>query len=267
MSILTISREFASGGREIGSGVMERLGYEFLNRELFFREVESWGSRWAKWGKGLDEHSPSIWEKYDWSFQGFAAITRAILLKHAASDNTIMMERGGNFLLKGTLHAFRIRVIAPKEARLERAMQREVLDYDTARLLVERTDHERAEFILSVYGKSWDDPGEFDAIFNTGVQPIEDIIYVVSETLLQHDRLKTEEAQKSLVMRAAAAKLEAGLLTYPQLFISTVEVFVEEDKLVLHGVVRDPKQKKRVEEIALRFADNHPLVSHLNYRV
>jgi cytidylate kinase len=267
MAVLTISREFGSGGREVGRGVVRDLGYAYLNRHQFFQEVGAQGKEWEKWGKGFDEHAPSVWEKYDWSFRGFGALSRSILLEYAARDNAVLMERGGNFLLKGVPHALRIRVIAPLEARLERVMIRESVDYDTARWLIERTDHERSQFIQALYGKEWDDPEAFDVIFNTGIQPIEEIIHAVCETLLHRNTLKTEEAQKDLLLLAQAAKLEASLFTYPYLFVNTLEVSAEQGTLVLRGIVRDPKQKKLVEKIAAKMAGNTPIKFSLHYRV
>jgi cytidylate kinase len=267
MAVLTISREFGSGGREIGRQVVKELGYEYLNRNRFFKEVATQGGKWEQWGKGFDEHSPSVWEKYDWSFRGFGALARSILLDYAVKDNAVLMERGGNFLLKGVPHVFRIRVIAPLEARLDRVMIRESVDYDTARWLIERTDHERSQFIRALFGKDWGDPEEFDVVFNTGIQPVDEIVHAVCETLRHRDALKTDEVQQELRLHAQAAKLEAGLFTYPYLFVNTLEVTVEKGTLVLRGIVRNPKQKKRVEEIAAEMAADVPLKFGLHYRM
>jgi len=267
MAILTISREFGSGGREIGRAVVQEMGYEYLNRYKFFQEVSACGKKWEKWGKGFDEHSPSVWEKYDWSFRGFGALARSILLEYAARDNVVLMERGGNFLLKDVPHVFRIRVIAPIQSRIDRVMIRESVDYDTARWLVERTDHERSQFIKALFGKDWDDPEEFDTTFNTGMRSIEEIGHAVCEALRHRDTLKTDAVQQELRLHAQAAKLEAGLFTYPYLFVNTLEVVVQEGKLVLRGIVRDPRQKRRVEEVAAKIAGDLPITFNLHYRV
>jgi hypothetical protein len=267
MAILTISREFGSGGREIGRGVVKELGYEYLNRIRFFEEVGAQGKKWEKWGKGFDEHSPSVWEKYDWSFRGFGALARSILLDYAVKDNAVLMERGGNFLLKEVPHSFRIRVIAPFESRLDRVMIRESVDHDTARWLIERTDYERSQFIRALFGKDWGDPEEFDAVLNTGIQPIDEIVQAVCETLRHRDKLKTAEIQQELQLHAQAAKMEARLFTYPYLFLNTLEVSVEKGTLVLRGIVRDPKQKHRVEEIARELTGDSPIKFNLHYRV
>jgi cytidylate kinase len=267
MAILTISREFGSGGRDIAQAVAEKLGYELLDRDKFLKELGTRGKNWENWGKGLDEHSPSTWEKYDWSFRGFSALARSVLLAHAYKDNTVLMERGANFLLRGVPHAFRIRVIAPFDFRVEKIMVRESVDYDTARWLIERTDYERSRFIYALIGKEWDSPSDYDAVFNTGIQPIDEVILMVCETLNHRNELKTAEAEKNLELQAVAARIEAGLFTYPFLFVNTVEVTVDSGTLILKGVVRDFKQKKKVEDAALELAGDFPLNFDLHYRL
>lgn len=267
MAILTISREFGSGGREVGQGVASALKYDCLDKEKLLEVLGEKGRKWVEWGKGLDEHSPSLWERYDWSFRGFGALIKKILLDFALKDNVVIMERGGNFLLEHVPHTFRIRVIAPMANRLDRIMIRENVDYDTARWLAERTDRDRNRFIMSVFGRDWADPAGFDAIFNGGIQPIEEIVHTVCDTLVARDRLKTKEAEEDLRIRAIAAKVEAGLLTKPYLFVSTLGVEVEGDTIVVQGIVRNPDHRKRIEELAIGFSGDAKLSFRLHYRM
>jgi hypothetical protein len=70
------------------------------------------GQEWEKWGKDLDEHCPTLWEKHDWSFRGFSALVQSSILGHALKGRVVIMGRGGNFLLKDVPYALRIRVVA-----------------------------------------------------------------------------------------------------------------------------------------------------------
>lgn len=267
MGILTISREFGSGGNQIGEGVVQTLGYDCLDKEKLLEIIGHKGKKWAEWARGLDEHSPSVWEKYDWSFRGFCALVRSILLDFASRDRVVIIGRGGNFLLEEVPHAFRIRVVAPMGNRLERIMMRENIDYETAMWLAERTDHDRNRFVMSMFGRDWRDPSGVDAIFNTGIQPMEEIVHTVCETLVSRDHLKTKEVQDYLELRSTAARVEADLLTHPDLFVRTLEVVVEGQGLVLQGIVRNPKQRKRIEELAATLTGGIKITSRLHYRV
>ena len=266
MSVLTISREYGSGGREIGHAVAERLNYEYVDKEQILLEMRAHGKKWEHWAKGLDEHAPSIWERFDWSFRGFGALLRSIILERALNDNAVIMGRGGNIILREVPYAFRIRVVAPVETRLERIMIRESVDYDTARWLVEKTDKDRRQFFKAMFGTVWNEPSDYDMVFDTGRDSLEKITDSVCDALIERNRKMTPDAQNSLRVRAAAARIEAGLLTYPFLFVNTVEVIVDGEDLVLKGVVRDPKHRKKVESIAKKLAGELPLVNRLSYR-
>src|SRR5574340_825684 len=184
MAILTISREFGSGGREIGQAVAKILNYEYINKERLLADIRTAGKEWGKYGKDLDEHCPTIWEKYDWSFRGFNALLQSLILNYALNDRAVIMGRGGNFLLKDIPYALKVRVTAPIEQRAERIMKRESMDKDTAHWLIEKTDKERACFIHLIYGKHWDSPEEYDIVLDTGSKSIDELTDIVKKQLI-----------------------------------------------------------------------------------
>ncbi|GKT08522.1 AAA family ATPase [Desulforhabdus sp. TSK] len=266
MAILSVSREFGSGGREIGQKVAESLGYEYVDKESILSEIRTLGDKWEKWAKDLDEHSPSIWEKYDWSFRGFGAMIQKTILTHAAGDNVVIMGRGGGFLLKGIPHALSIRVVAPLDARVERIMKRDSVDQGMARWLAEKVDRERVGFIRALYGKEVNDPSEFDFTFDTGKMSVEEVAAAVMELLRDRDGRKTEAAQKTLLMRAEAVRIKAAILTNPAFLLPTFDVEYDGKQLVLRGVVHNPKEHSRVEDFARKLAGELPVKCELHYR-
>ena len=46
MAILTISREYRSGGQEIGSAVAERMRYDYVGKERILTDLRGQGERW-----------------------------------------------------------------------------------------------------------------------------------------------------------------------------------------------------------------------------
>lgn len=266
MAILTISREYGSGGREIGQAVAKLLGYEYINKEKVLEDIRSEGGKWGTWAENLDEHCPSVWEKYDWSFRGFAALVQRQVLNHAVSDKVVIMGRGGNFLLKDIPFAYRIRVQAPLEARAERIVKRETVDQDTARWLAEKVDNERACFIHSIYGKRWDDPAEYDRVFDTAVLSVEEIVQVVKQELVGRERRESEEARNVLKMRALAATVKAGIATNPHFFVPVLDVYFDGKGLVLRGITHNPKEHKLIEDEAEKLANGHSIRCELHYR-
>lgn len=266
MAILTLSREYGSGGREIGQAISKTLCYEYVDKEKLHADIRATGPKWEKWARDLDEHCPTVWERYDWSFRGFAALIQSAILNFVLKDNVVIMGRGANFLLKDISHAYRVRVQAPMDMRIERVMKRETLDRDTAKWLCEKTDSERACFLFAVYGKRWDDPAEYDEVFIAAGLEIDEIVRKVKEALSQHDLLRTSEAVKALEMRALAAKVKAGIATNQHFFIPTLEVASEGDSIVLRGVTHKPNEHKRIEDAARELAGGVPVQCKLHYR-
>lgn len=266
MAILTVSREFGSGGREIGKAVADAFNYGYMDKERILSDIGALGKNWEEWGKNLDEHCPTIWEKYDWSFRGVGAMIQSSVLDYALRDKVVIMGRGGNFLLKGIPYALRIRVLAPIKLRVERIMKRESVDSETAHWLAEKTDRGRECFIHILYGGKWDDPEEYDMVFDTGSRTLDEITDIVKKALLDREQFNTEEARSILKMRALAAKVKAGIVTDPGFFIPVLDVAAEKDALVLRGVVHGPAEHKRIEEAAGRLAGQVPIKCELHYR-
>jgi len=263
-AILTISREFGSGGREIGQAVAHALGYTYIDREAILADIRRDGPKWEEWAEDLDEHCPTVWEKYDWSFRGFAALIQWHILDHARRGGVVIIGRGGNFVLKGVPHACRIRVTAPLDVRIERIVKREGVDRETAAWLCEKTDRERAGFLHSIYGGRWDDPAEYDQVYSVAGQSVDLEVKAVIDAL--NHRAVTVVAQKALGLRAAAARVKAGIVTDPSFFIPVFDVLPDGDGLVLRGITHTPEEHKRIEGAARRLAGTVPLRFELHYR-
>lgn len=267
MAILTISREFGSGGREIGLSVAQNMCYDYLNKEKILDDIRLSGKKWEEWSKNLDEHSPSTWEKHDWSFRGFSALLQSHVLNHAFNDNVVIMGRGANFLLRGIPYALNIRVTAPLDVRIERIMKRESVDRGTALWLAEKTDKERAGFILALYHKHWEDPSGYDMTFDLGTKNIDEIVSAVKEQLLERDRLKTEQAVRMVKMRVLAASIKAAIFTDSAFFLPTLDIFEDGNAIILKGTIHSPAEHKRLEDTTKRLAGDVPVKCELHYRI
>jgi cytidylate kinase len=266
MAILTVSRQFGSGSREIIRTIVTTLRYAQVDKEVLLEEIQAMGGKWSQWVEEFDESTPSIWERHDRSFIGFRALLQSILLKYALRDYVVLTGRGANFLLEGIPHAYGIRIVAPQDERIERVSMRDSIDRDTARRLTEKTDKERRGFVHALYGKDASDPQGYDAVFDSGLQTLDEIITVVKTTLAARDALKTDAGQKTLLIRAASAKVKAGLVTDSRLFVPILDVEPAADELVLRGVVRTSDEFLRIVQAARILAEDVPLRIELRYR-
>jgi cytidylate kinase len=268
MAILTISRHHGSSGKEIGEEVAGEIGYKYVDREQILADIRTKGQDWEKWEKEFEEHHPTIWEKYDWSFRGFVALQQSLILDYALKDKAVIMGRGGNFLLKEIPSVLKVRIEAPLDARIDHIQNRESMDRSTATLMIKKMDKESKGFIGTVYGADWNVHTYYDIIFNTAAQSKATVIASIKAAIAEKEQYNTEEVKKLLKIKAAAAAVKAGILTNSKFFIPTLDVrpSTDGDTIVLRGVVHGPKEHKSVEDEARRLADNVPVKCELNYR-
>jgi hypothetical protein len=266
VAVLTISREFGSGGREIGQDIASLLGYDYVDKASLLEEIRAFGHKWEEWGKELDEHCPTIWEKYDWSFRGYGALVQHFILTHGVRGQVVVMGRGGSYLFKDVPFALRIRVVAPLVNRIERIMTRESVDRQTAEWLAEKVDRDRRCFIHALYGKDWDEGLEYDRLFDTSQVSLHEVVAIVKGLLEEKDRNVSEQAKKTLEMRAAAARIKAGLLTDARLFVPTIDVFFDGRDIVLRAIVHNPREHRKIEEAGRKLAGQLALRCDLQHR-
>jgi cytidylate kinase len=271
MAILTIARKYGSGGREIGQAIAEQLNYDYIDRRRILDDMRAEGKQWEDRAKYFDENYPNLWERYDWSFRGFVALNQSYFLRYALKDKVVIMGRGGNFLLKGIPFMLGVRVIAPIDKRIEKVMEKEGVNTENAQWLIEKADHEIARAIYLIYGRDWDNPAEYEMVFNTGIQSTEEIIATIKNALFEKEKLKTEKARIILKLRALALKIKAEISTNPRYSISVLDVDpIEEGMIekgiVIRGIVHNQDDIKEIEESAKRLAGDIPIECELQYR-
>lgn len=266
MAILSISRQYQSGGREIGQMVAEQMGYELVDKERILTELTAAGKKWGDLGEELDEVRPNLWEKFDWEYRGFVALIEAAIYAYALKDRLVIMGRGSTFLLKDISHVLKIRVTAPLETRIRRLMNIGLIDRTTAEWLVLKTDRNRAGYIQTNYGKNWEDRANYDLLFDTGEQSYEQILPTVLEALREREKRFTPEGQQKLNGYALAARAKARIITHPGVFIPTLDILYDGQALVLRGVVHNPREYHWVEEMACQTAKALPIRNELHYR-
>jgi cytidylate kinase len=266
MAILAISREYGSGGREIGRKVADLLGYQFVDKERLFQDLEQAGPRWVRIAKEVDEVCPTLWERHDWQYRGYVSQIEDLILEYAVGDNVVIIGRGGSSLLQGVPFCLRVRLIAPMEARLQAIMARERLTLEAATRLIAQIDGERACYIKANYGSDWDAEDVYDLTLNTASLTHDQVVDILVKNLAAKDRLATSEAKASLALAALGYRLKARIATNPRVLVPTLQVFPEEDALVVSGIIHTPKEVHLLQEIAREVCGDRPVRFDLHRR-
>lgn len=272
MAILTISREFGSGGREIGLAIAEAMQYDYIDRKRILEDMRKEGQLWEQKAEHFDENFPKLWERNDWAYKGFVALNQSHFMAHAVKGNVVIIGRGGNFLLKKFPMVLSIRIVAPMEQRVERVMTREGINSENAKWLIEKADDEMSKAVYLIYGRHWNDPREYAMVFDTSRQDQNEIVSTVKKGLSEMDTHNTPEARQALELRALAEKIKATILSDPTFVLSMLDVDPKEEGLteygfVLRGIVHEHDDIEGIKKIAQEMAGDLLVESHLQYRM
>jgi cytidylate kinase len=264
MAILTLSRQYGSGGREIGRAVAEVMKYDYVDRQTVIDDMRNEGGLWKDKAEYFDENYPDVWERSDWAYRGFVALNQSHFLQHAVKGDAVIMGRGGNFLLKQFPFVMKVRTIAPVEKRIERIMEREGINAENASYLIEKADSEMTKAVYLIYGRNLDDPKEYDKVFDTSQLSQDEIVSILEGALVEKDKYKTPEALQALRLRALAEKIKAAILSDPSFHISALDVDPKEEGLVkygfiVQGLVHRKEDIGKIEEIAKKIAGYLPV--------
>jgi cytidylate kinase len=267
MAILAVSREYGSGGRDIGRLVAKHLGYEFVDKQRLFQDLDKSGARWGRVSRELDEVCPTLWERHDWQYRGYVALMESLIFDYAARDKVVIIGRGGFFLLREVPFCLTVRLVAPLDVRLERILVRESLDRDAAQQLMSRVDNDRACYLKANYGIDWRAEDLYDLVLNTGHLSYEQVADLLVQGLADKERQASPEARSRLQDEALARRLKARLATDGRLLLPTLEVSFKEGALLVTATIHTPKEQHLIQEITRDLCGARAVRFDLHHRV
>jgi cytidylate kinase len=175
MTVITISREFGSGGADIAQQVAQALGYHHAGQELIGKVLAQYGI--VEFDQEYDA-TLSFWERFDARRaerrEVMQEMLHRVVLALAQHGNVVIVGRGSFAALAGYGDVLNVRIQAPLAQRARRVIaQKGLATVEEATAAVQEADKVRTAFIESVYGARWDDARAFDLVIDTGKVAVE----------------------------------------------------------------------------------------------
>ena len=148
--------------------------------------------------------------------------------------------------MKDCKNILRLRFIADFEERVERFAEREWIDPDMARSLIRRSDHQRGGFIHFYFDRDWQDPNNYDLVFNTSRLSEKTIIDCIIATA-KEPALKEADKSAGLVIDSVilSKKIETALLNSPALEdYRPFSISIDKGAVSISGYIVSEAQKK-----------------------
>lgn len=170
--ILTVEREYGSGGANIAEQLAARLGWKLWDTQLT-EEIarvanvdpkaalrcderrDSLLYRLFKvYARGSYERSLPLGESRVFDTDRMVELLHQVIENVASRGNCVIVGRGSAYILRARPEAFHVFVYAPADEKIRRIMSLGKSEAE-AKKLVEEVDAERAEFIQHYFGAQW----------------------------------------------------------------------------------------------------------------
>ena len=166
MPVITLSREMGSLGTAIARRVADSLGYRFVWREVINRAASRAGAPEVALAEiddlGLLGVRPTFRQR-----RAYRDCVRQVIEELAVQDDVVIVGRAGQVILRDTLNALHVRVVAPLELRIQRTASRQQIPIEAARAQIEESDRTRRAYLRRAYYVDWNAIELYDLVIST----------------------------------------------------------------------------------------------------
>lgn len=197
--IITIGRQYGSGGREVGARLAEDLGFGFYDKNILRMDSDESGIKESYFhladerpGNKLlykivaslapENRMPSFGSDLI-SADNLFRFQSAVIRKLAEAENCVIIGRCADYILEGTEGLVRIYLYADMDARAERIERLGYYSGKDVRKNIKRIDRERREYHRYYTGREWESTENYDLMLNTARLGIDGSVKAIKEYL------------------------------------------------------------------------------------
>lgn len=168
--VITISREYGSGGRFVGRLVAEKLGLPFYDKELISLSAKESGLS-EEYVKMTDEKKRSA--SYTNNNDDRLFIAEQKVIEKLAKSSCVIVGRCADYILKDNKDAIKIFLYSDSKSKEKRAIKYYGLNSKTALRKIDKINKERSKHYKFYTNREWKDFSNYDLSFNVDKYGVE----------------------------------------------------------------------------------------------
>ena len=212
MTVIAMTREMGSRGREVALGLADRLGLEIIHHELVEQGLAARLNLPESAVHHFLEGKVSLFERWKIDRSRLSLYTQEEILELASRGNVLIRGWGAAQLLRAIGNVLCIRVCAPMRCREDEILARVSLkDRDEARTEIERNDAAHAKVIQRIFKANWRDSEHYDMVLNTERVPIEVCVEQISRLAALPIFQQTERSRRALTDKLIEFRIRGRL--------------------------------------------------------
>ena len=182
--IITISREYGSGGRYIGKMIAQKLGIKLYDKEFVLKLADSTGLS-TEYIEN-NEQRRKVLESFNNGY--YSGLTNAdelfireseLIKEVSQKESCVIVGRCADFILKDNKNVIKIFVDSSMENKVKRATTYYHLNNENAKKEISRINKLRANHYKYYTEKDWNDPSNYDICINSDSLGVENCVDLI----------------------------------------------------------------------------------------
>ncbi|MFP3156089.1 cytidylate kinase-like family protein [Lachnospiraceae bacterium ZAX-1] len=191
--IITIGREYGSGGRHVGQKLAEKLGIKYYDKNSLAEE--------AKKNPNYDELKNFYEEEQVNSLLHMIAISSnakgfkvpfSFIREIAEKEDCVIIGRCGNFILRNNPDMVSVFIYSDVEKRTHRVAEYENIKLEKARARLEKVDMERQGFHKYYTGEFWKNVNGYELCINSNEVGIDGAVDMIIDFIEKRKNFKAQ---------------------------------------------------------------------------
>ena len=182
MSIIIISSDSDSIGREIAAKTAKAEGYEFQGRELLGKVADTYQIEKTKLAKALDE-MPSFLGMSTKLRNRYLAYIQEATLGALLKEKVVCQGLAAHLYVLGVSHVLSVRILADAEKSLQQSVSKKGISHKEARKLIDRRNKLRRRWSMDAFNLDETDPSQYDLVINLSHIDGDEAGKIISETV------------------------------------------------------------------------------------
>lgn len=193
--IITVGREFGSGGHIIAAKLAEHFGIQLLDSNIL-AEVAKKSNASEEYLKKYDESARNLF--FSRTVNGFSNSPEEIIAqmqfdyikqKSDSGESFVVIGRCADYILRENPALVRVFVLGDTEAKIKRTAEREGISEDKAKIRMEQADKRRKYFHNTHSENKWGDSRSYDITVNSSKLGLDS----TAELLIKYIELRNAE--------------------------------------------------------------------------
>jgi len=244
MTVIAMTREMGSLGKDVAAGVADELGLEIIHHQVVEREVGEKMDVPASDVHRFLEGKQALLEKW-LNKKKLLRYTKDEIYELAAQDNVIIRGWGAASLLHTVPHILRVRVCAPMDFRIRVMLDRlETDDVKFVQREIKSNDAAHSRAIRKLADGDWMNPLHYDLTLNTERLAISDCVAQVIALAKSAAFETTKESQAKIADLVIESRIRNFLIenSTDRVKVNNSQISVIDGEIIVAGAVNSEAQ-------------------------